>query len=291
MSYQNLEIAIEDHVATVTLARTDSMNALSLSFTAEIAKAFRELGANDEVRAIVLASKAKAFCAGLDLKEFAAIGMKGTAKSSLEFPEKLRALFESCDGIEACPKPVIAAVNGMCIGGGLDIVSACDIRLCTEDATFSLREAAIGLVADMGVLQRLPHVIGQGFTREMAFTARFYKAEEAEKMGLVNAVYPDAPAMMEAAIETCPPDRRQRPAGRPGDEGGPQREPTGHNPGRDVACQAQEHGPDALAGSQGGLRFLHGKAQARFQGEVTKNSCQMMQPMLQATSIIVTCNG
>ena len=199
MSYQFLEIAIEDHVATVTLARTDSMNALSLAFTAEIARAFRELGANDEVRTIVLASKAKAFCAGLDLKEFAAIGMKGTAKSSLEFPEKLRALFESCDGIEACPKPVIAAVNGMCIGGGLDIVSACDIRLCTQDATFSLREAAIGLVADMGVLQRLPHVIGQGFTREMAFTARFYKAEEAEKMGLVNAVYTDQPAMMEGA--------------------------------------------------------------------------------------------
>ena len=199
MSYQNLEIAIEDHVATVTLARTESMNALSLSFTAEIAKAFRELGANDEVRVIVLASKAKAFCAGLDLKEFAAIGMKGTAKSSLEFPEKLRALFESCDGIEACPKPVIAAVNGMCIGGGLDIVSACDMRLCTEDASFSLREAAIGLVADMGVLQRLPHVIGQGFTREMAFTARFYKAQEALAMGLVNAVYPDQPALLEGA--------------------------------------------------------------------------------------------
>jgi enoyl-CoA hydratase len=199
MSYQFLEITIEDHVATVTLARTESMNALSLSFTAEIATAFRELGVNDEVRVIVLASKAKAFCAGLDLKEFAAIGLRGTAKSSLEFPEKLRALFESCDGIEACPKPVIAAVNGMCIGGGLDIVSACDIRLCTEDASFSLREAAIGLVADMGVLQRLPHVIGQGFTREMAFTARFYKAKEAEKMGLVNAVYPDQPSMMDGA--------------------------------------------------------------------------------------------
>jgi enoyl-CoA hydratase len=199
MSYQFLEITIEDHVATVALARTESMNALSLSFTAEIATAFRELGVNDEVRVIVLASKAKAFCAGLDLKEFAAIGLRGTAKSSLEFPEKLRALFESCDGIEACPKPVIAAVNGMCIGGGLDIVSACDIRLCTEDASFSLREAAIGLVADMGVLQRLPHVIGQGFTREMAFTARFYKAKEAEKMGLVNAVYPDQPSMMDGA--------------------------------------------------------------------------------------------
>lgn len=199
MPYQNLEVTIEERVATVTLARTDSMNALSLAFTAEIAQAFRELGANDEVRAIILASRAKAFCAGLDLKEFAAVGLKGSAKSSLEFPEKLRPLFDCCDGIEACPKPVVAAVNGMCIGGGLDIVSACDIRLCTEDASFSLREAAIGLVADMGVLQRLPHVIGQGFAREMAFTARFYKANEALAMGLVNAVYPDGTAMMAGA--------------------------------------------------------------------------------------------
>lgn len=199
MPYQNLDVAVEDHVATVTMARTESMNALSLAFSAEIAQAFRDLGANDEVRVIILASRARAFCAGLDLKEFAAVGLKGSARSSLEFPEKLRALFESCDGIEACPKPVIAAVNGMCIGGGLDIISACDIRLCTEDASFSLREAAIGLVADMGVLQRLPHVIGQGFTREMAFTARFYRAKEVQAMGLVNAVYPDAAAMMEGA--------------------------------------------------------------------------------------------
>ncbi len=199
MPYQNLEIQIEDHIATLTLARTEYLNALSLAFSAEITDAFRELAANDDVRVIILASKAKAFCAGLDLKEFAAIGLKGSAKSSLEFPEKLRALFDCCDGIEACPKPVIAAVNGMCIGGGLDIISACDIRLCSEDASFSLREAAIGLVADMGVLQRLPHVIGQGFTREMAFTARFYKAGEVQAMGLVNARYPDPPAMMEAA--------------------------------------------------------------------------------------------
>ncbi len=199
MSYQNLEIAIEDRIAIVTMARIESMNALSLSFSEEIAEAFRELGANDEVRAIILASRAKAFCAGLDLKEFAAVGLKGSAKASLEFPEKLRALFDCCDGIEACPKPVIAAINGMCIGGGLDIISACDIRLCSEDASFSLREAAIGLVADMGVLQRLPHIIGQGFTREMAFTARFYKSKEVEAMGLINAIYSDPSAMLEAA--------------------------------------------------------------------------------------------
>jgi len=199
VTYQNLDVSIEESVAIVTMARTESMNALSLAFAAEIAQAFRELGGNDEVRVIVLASRARAFCAGLDLKEFAAAGLKGSAKASLGFPAAFRPLFDCCDEIENCPKPVIAAVNGLCIGGGLDIVSACDIRLCTEDASFSLREAAIGLVADMGVLQRLPRVIGQGFTREMAFTARFYTAGEAKAMGLVGAVYPDGAAMMEGA--------------------------------------------------------------------------------------------
>jgi len=199
VTYQNLDVSIEESVAIVTMARTESMNALSLAFAAEIAQAFRELGGNDEVRVIVLASRARAFCAGLDLKEFAAAGLKGSAKASLGFPAAFRPLFDCCDEIENCPKPVIAAVNGLCIGGGLDIVSACDIRLCTEDASFSLREAAIGLVADMGVLQRLPRVIGQGFTREMAFTARFYAAGEAKAMGLVNAVYPDGAAMMAGA--------------------------------------------------------------------------------------------
>jgi enoyl-CoA hydratase len=166
MPYQNLEVAIEERVATVSMAKTENMNALSLAFTAEIAQAFRDLGANDEVRVIVLASKAKAFCAGLDLKEFAAVGLKGSAKSSLEFPEKLRALFDCCDGIEACPKPVIAAVNGLCIGGGLDIVSACDIRLCTEGCFLLPARGRHRPGGRHGRAAEASHVIGQGFTRE-----------------------------------------------------------------------------------------------------------------------------
>ena len=195
-----VEIQVEDHVATVTLAKVETLNALDLAFAAEISGAFRELAVSDDVRAIILCSRAKAFCAGLDLKAIAAMGIDGKAKSSLGFPERLRALFDCCNFIEDCPKPVIAAVSGACIGGGLDIASACDIRLCSEDASFSLREAAIGLVADMGVLQRLPLIIGQGCTREMAFTAGFYSATEAEKMGLVNAVYPDRERLLEEAV-------------------------------------------------------------------------------------------
>jgi enoyl-CoA hydratase len=172
------------------MARTDALTALSIEFAAELVKALQDLDAADDVRAVVLASKARIFCAGLDLKALTSVPL-GTAKGNLEFPSSLRSLFDCCDLLEKCRKPVIAAVHGGCIGGGLDIAAACDIRLCTEDAFFSLREAAIGLVADMGVLQRLPAVIGQGFTREMAFTAADYAAREAEKMGLVRAVYPD----------------------------------------------------------------------------------------------------
>ena len=198
MAYKYINLKIENYVATVAMARVDALNALSLEFAKEIADVFRELGANDDVRAIIFCSKARIFCAGLDLKE-AAGGAKGTAKSVIDMIRNSQPLFDCCNFIEECPKPVIAAVHGKCIGGGLDMISACDIRLCTEDSIFCLKEAAIGLVADMGVLQRLPMIVGQGFAREMAYTASNYSARDAEKMGLINHVYADQASVMAAA--------------------------------------------------------------------------------------------
>lgn len=198
MSYQHIELKIEDYVATVTMARVKALNALNLELASEIASVFRELGANDEVRAIILQSKARIFCAGLDLKE-AASGADVTPKGVLDLIKKFQPLFDCCNFIEECPKPVIAAVHGKCIGGGLHIISACDIRLCTEDATFCLKEPKIGLVADMGALQRLPLILGQGYTRELAFTVDDYAATQARQMGLVNHVYADQNALYEAA--------------------------------------------------------------------------------------------
>jgi len=198
MKYKFVELEIKDYVAEVRLARLGALNALSLEFASEIADVFQKLGTTDEVRAIILTSKARIFCAGLDLKE-AGGHFTGTAKGAIESVERSQPLFDCCNAIEDCPKPVIAAVHSRCIGGGLDIISACDIRLCTQDASFCLKEAAIGLVADMGVLQRLPHIIGEGFTRQMAYTAAEYPASDAEKMGLVNAVYKDKNALAEGA--------------------------------------------------------------------------------------------
>jgi enoyl-CoA hydratase len=190
MTYKFIELDIKDYIATVTMAREKSLNALSLDFAAEIAGVFKSLSAMDEVRAIILKSKARIFCAGLDLKDSVG-GFDGTARGTFDIIKKSQPLFDCCNAIEECPKPVIAAVHGKCIGGGLDIISACDIRLCTEDAIFCLKEANIGLVADMGVLQRLPLIVGQGFAREMAYTAGNYSARQAEKMGLVNNVFAD----------------------------------------------------------------------------------------------------
>jgi enoyl-CoA hydratase len=198
MTYKFIELDIKDYVATVSLARMESLNALSLELALEITDVFKKLGAMDEVRVAILQSKARIFCAGLDLKD-AASSFNDSAKGVFNAIKNIQPLFDCCNAIEECPKPVIAAVHGKCIGGGLDMIAACDIRICSEDAIFSLKEANIGLVADMGVLQRLPLIVGQGFAREMAYTAGNYPALKAEKMGLVSDVYADKDALMAAA--------------------------------------------------------------------------------------------
>ncbi len=183
MNYKFIELEVKDHIATVTLAREKSLNAVSLELASEITDVFRKLSAMDAVRVVILKSRARIFCAGLDLKD-AAGGFTGTTRAPWDMIKKSQPLFDCCNVIEECPKPVIAAVHGQCIGAGLHIISACDIRLCTQDATFCLKEPKIGLCADMGALQRLPLIVGQGYAREIAFTVAFYNAQQVEKMGL-----------------------------------------------------------------------------------------------------------
>ncbi|MCL1834143.1 MAG: enoyl-CoA hydratase-related protein, partial [Leptospirales bacterium] len=116
-----------------------------------------------------------------------------------KFFEKIVMLQDGISAMEKCRKPVIAAIHSYCIGGGLDLVTACDIRLCTKDAIFSLREAAIGFVADVGVLQRIPQIVGQGIARELAFTAKNIDAERAMRIQLVNEVYDNYDELIEGA--------------------------------------------------------------------------------------------
>lgn len=201
MEYNWIKVTSENQVATVALNRIDALNALSYDLATEITEVFHDLSTRDDVWVIILKSNARIFSAGIDLKDLMSRGLLGSAKNLLDIPIHGKNLFECCHAIENCKKPVIGAVHGKCIGAGLHIISSCDLRLCTEDASFSLREARIGIVADMGVLQRLPLIIGQMYTRQMAYTGSFFGAAKAEKMGLVLAVYPDQNAMLAAAMK------------------------------------------------------------------------------------------
>jgi enoyl-CoA hydratase len=204
MSFQNLTIERDGGVALLWLDRPEKLNALHRPLWDSIPAAVAQLDADPEVRVIVLAGRGKAFCAGIDLLDHASAlagggAISGRGESAVG---KRRALYDDVRRYQRTAgcfadsnKPVIAAVHGACIGGGMDLITACDIRLCSADAVFSVRETRIAMVADVGTLQRLPRVIGDGPARELIFTGCDIDAARARGIGLVNEVLPDADAL------------------------------------------------------------------------------------------------
>ncbi len=198
------------HVAWVWLDRPDARNALGRSFFEELPRAFAQLSGDPEVRAVVVAARGPHFSVGLDLKEMGQLltGSPTTAAGSARPSPAARAfaarqsiavLQQAITAVADCPKPVVAAVHGFCIGGGVDLITACDIRLASADATFSVRETKVAIVADLGTLQRLPRIVGPGHAAELAFTGRDITAERAAAIGLVSSVLPDRDRLLEAA--------------------------------------------------------------------------------------------
>ncbi len=193
-------------VAWVYLNRPEKKNAMNPPAWWEAPSVFEELDKDDDIRVIILAGKGPAFSTGIDLvemageiKELADPSQKGGIKRSLL--QKIYKMQETMTCIEKCRKPVIAAVHGYCVGAGLDMITACDIRLCSSDAQFTLREAAVGFVADVGVLQRITYIVGQGISRELAYTAKYIDAKRAKDVLLVNEVFDDQEALMKGALE------------------------------------------------------------------------------------------
>lgn len=193
------------HVAWVYLNRPNKKNAMNLSAWTDAPAVYDELDADPDIRVIVVSGKGECFCAGIDL-----MSMAGSTPEMLEEQKggvkwrllpRIRMMQETMTCIDRCRKPVIAAVHGYCIGAGLDMISACDIRLCSADATFSLKEAAVGFVADVGSLQRVPRIVGEGVARELAYTAKSIDAKRAKEVSLVNEIYPDHAGLMAAAEE------------------------------------------------------------------------------------------
>lgn len=208
MSYTFFEIERASGVATLWLAHPERRNALGPAFWEELPRAMRELSDDPDVRAVVLAARGDHFTVGLDLKTMGPALLEGGEKSQssgasgrTRLLAEIERLQRSVSSVADCPKPVIAAIQGYCLGGGVDLVTACDIRLAADDAIFSVRETRIAIVADVGTLQRLPRLVGKGIAAELAFTGDDVDARRAAQIGLVNAVYPDAEACRKAALE------------------------------------------------------------------------------------------
>ena len=197
------ELRLQDGIAHLSLNRPERMNTMDPGFFPAIRDAVRGLDEAGKTRALVISSTGKHFSAGMALEVFGgddALLVTDTARARLGFQDTLRRLIDCFSAIDEARFPVICAVQGGCIGGALDLATACDIRLASADAFFTVQEIHIGMMADLGVLQRLMKIVPQGMARQMAYTGERVGAERAQAIGLVNAVLPDAAALLEHAM-------------------------------------------------------------------------------------------
>ncbi len=206
--YESLTVEVTGHIAQVTLIGPGKGNAMGPAFWKELPVVFRELDACPEIRAIVLTGSGKHFSFGLDLIAMGsglpgAGGGEASARSRTNFHTMVKDMQDSITAVAECRTPTIAAVHGWCIGGGVDLISAVDIRYASADAKFSVREVKLAIVADVGSLARLPYILSDGHLRELALTGKDIAAARAEKIGLVNEVLPDPQACLAAAHATA----------------------------------------------------------------------------------------
>jgi enoyl-CoA hydratase len=192
-----ISLEVTNHVATLWLDRKEARNALGSAFWRDLPLACHAVSADGGVRVLVVAAKGPHFSVGLDLKEFGGNligGERGSSKaaSNAKTYENIRALQASINALADLEIPVIAAVHGYCIGGAIDLICACDIRLASTDAVFSVRETKVAIVADLGTLQRLPRIVGAGHVAELAFTGKDIDARRAAQIGLVNSTHGDS---------------------------------------------------------------------------------------------------
>ncbi len=200
MNFKTLKVELIDAVATIQLNRPDKANAMVELMWLELRDAMRWTDDTPEVRVAVISGAGKHFTAGIDLAMLTSIGSQIKDTCHGRSREKLRRLIldlqDTLSSIERCRKPVIAAIHGACVGGGIDLITACDMRYCSADAYFLVKEIDIGMTADVGTLQRLPHLIGEGMARELAYTGRRVDGAEAQAIRLVNRCYESNEALL-----------------------------------------------------------------------------------------------
>ncbi|QEY58942.1 crotonase/enoyl-CoA hydratase family protein [Pseudomonas sp. C27(2019)] len=203
-AYNAFNVELNNNIAHVQINRPEKINAMNADFWSEIRDIFAWIEDTPEVRVVVLSGAGKHFSSGIDLMLLAQVGGqlgKEVGRNARALKRKIEELQASFNAVDQCSKPVIAAVQGYCLGGAIDLISACDMRYSTVDAEFAIKEIDVGMAADVGTLQRLPHIIGDGIMRELAYTGRSVFGEEAQRIGLVNRTYADQAALLEGVFE------------------------------------------------------------------------------------------
>jgi|TARA_R110002020_G_scaffold130885_2_gene292682 enoyl-CoA hydratase len=198
--FQTLLVEQIDAIAHIQINRPDKVNAMNVAFWEEIIQAFDWVDNTDSVRVVIISGAGKHFSAGIDLQMLAQAASnmsKDIGRNAEIIRRNVLRLQRSFNVVDTCRKPVIAAIHGYCIGGAIDLVTACDMRYSTADAHFSIKEIDMGMAADVGTLQRLPHLIGDGMMRELAYTGRAFDGAEAARMGLVNRTYDSHEALLD----------------------------------------------------------------------------------------------
>ena len=211
MTYSCFEYELKNHVAHISMCRGDAFNSMTKAFWSELPELVDKISDEGKARVIVLSAQGKHFCAGMDLANFKSDGdflstdtkkITQGRRSEAQF-RVTRDLQYSISCLEKSRIPVIAAIQGACIGAGVDLITACDIRYASSDAFFCIQEINIGMAADVGTLQRLPYLIPEGILRELAFTGRKLSADEGLKYGLVNVVFDTPDAVIEHALSVA----------------------------------------------------------------------------------------
>lgn len=205
MSYKTLTVTTDGHIARITLDRPDRLNAMNADFWNELPAAVRALDASGDIRAIVVDANGKHFTAGLDLGMFGTppdpADVTARVQKAARFRHNTALMQQTFSALEDCRVPVIAALHGGCIGGGVDLISACDLRYASRDAYLTVYEINVGLTADVGTFPRLCKLLPEGIVRELAYTGRRMGAEEGERRGLFNEVLDSKEAALERALE------------------------------------------------------------------------------------------
>jgi len=201
--YTTLAINIVEQIAHIQLCRPSELNSMNVAFWTELPRAVKQIDDAAMARVIVISAQGKHFSAGMDLSVFQNMGSSFKGEPARRAEKQRRHILDLQDAfnaLEAARMPVLVATQGGVIGGAVDMISACDSRYCTEDSFFCIKETEIGMTADVGTLQRLPHLMPQGLVRELAYTGRKMMSDEAKSCGLVNHVYCDQDTMLKEVM-------------------------------------------------------------------------------------------